>query len=137
MSNIVDILVGDRNLSTLLRSVQVAGFEVELNKAGPFTVFAPTDLAFGKLAEGEITQLLNSENRVKLTAILSYHVVEGRKSFKDLADGQILKTINGKQLLVHVKNGAATINGAKVQARDMQADNGVVHSLDTVVMHVY
>jgi uncharacterized surface protein with fasciclin (FAS1) repeats len=137
MSHIVDILVGDRNFSTLLRSVQAAGLEAKLNNAGPFTVFAPTDLAFGKLAEGEITELLNPENRIKLAAILNYHVVEGRKNFKDLADGQILKTINGKQLIVHVKHGAATINGAKVQERDMQADNGVVHSLDTVVMHVY
>ena len=61
-------------------------------------------------------------------------VVEGRNNFKDFADGQKLKTLNGKELLVHVANGSVTVNGARVQARDMQADNGVVHSVDTVIM---
>jgi uncharacterized surface protein with fasciclin (FAS1) repeats len=136
MSNIVDVVVADRNLATMLRSVKAAGFETELSKTGPFTVFAPTDLAFGKLKQGEITELLKPENKVKLTDILNYHVVEGKNSFKDLTDGQKLKTLNGKELLVHVKDGNVTINGARLQARDMQADNGVVHSLDTVVMPV-
>jgi len=61
-------------------------------------------------------------------------VVEGRNNFKDFADGQKLKTLNGKELLVHVTNGSVTVNGAMVQARDMQADNGVVHSVDTVII---
>jgi len=134
MSNIVDVVVADKNLATMLRGVKAAGLETELSKTGPFTVFAPTDLAFGKLAAGEMTQLLKPENKVKLSDILNYHVVEGKTNFKDFKDGQKLKTINGKELDVKVSNGNVTINGAKVQGRDSEASNGVVHSLDTVVM---
>jgi len=136
MSNIVDVVVADKNLATMLKSVRAAKLESELRKPGPFTVFAPTDLAFGKLKEGEITELLKPENHIKLTDILNQHVVEGKTSFKDFKDGQRLKTLNGKELLVRVANGAVTVNGAKVQARDMQADNGVVNSVDTVIMPV-
>ena len=134
MSNIVDVVVADKNLATMSKSVKAAQLETELSKPGPFTFFAPTDLAFGKLKAGEVTELLKPENRIKLTGILNYHVVEGKTSFKDFKDGQKLKTLNGKELTVHVANGAVTVNGAKVQARDMQADNGVVHALDTVVI---
>ena len=136
MSTIVDVVVADRNLATMLRSVKAAGLETELNKPGPFTVFAPTDLAFGKLAADEMTQLLKAENKVKLADIVNYHVVTGKTNFKDLKDGQKLKTVNGKELDVKVSNGNVTINGAKVQGRDNEASNGVVHSLDTVVFAV-
>ena len=136
MSNIVDIIVADRNLATILRGIEAAHLETEWGKPGPFTVFAPTDLAFGKLREGDITELLKPENRIKLTGILNNLVAVGRNNFKDFADGQKLKTLNGKELLVHVSNGSVTVNGARVQARDMHADNGVVHSVDTVIMPV-
>lgn len=136
MLNIVDVVVADRNLATMLRVVKAAGLETELSKTGPFTVFAPTDLAFGKLAAGEMTELLNPENKLKLADMMNYHVVEGKTNFKDLKDGQKLKTINGKELDVKVSNGNVTINGAKVQGRDGEASNGVVHSLDTVVVAV-
>jgi len=133
MSNIVEIVVADRNLATMSKTVKAAGLEMELNKPGPFTVFAPTDLAFGKLAAGEMMELLKPENKVKLADILNYHVVKGKTNFKDLKDGQKLTTINGKELDVKISNGTVTINGAKVQGRDNEASNGVVHSLDTVI----
>ena len=133
MSNVVDVVVADKNLATMLKGVKAAGLEVELSKTGPFTVFAPTDLAFGKLAAGQMTELLKPENKVKLSDILNYHVVAGKTNFKDLKDGQKLKTINGKELDVKVSNGNVTINGATIQARDSEASNGVVHSLDTVI----
>lgn len=133
MSNIVDVVVADKNLATMSRSVKAAGLEVELGKPGPFTVFAPTDLAFGKLDAGKMTELLKPENKAKLSDILNYHVVVGKTNFKDLKDGQKLKTINGKELDVKVNNGNVTINGANVQGRDSEASNGVVHSLDTVI----
>jgi uncharacterized surface protein with fasciclin (FAS1) repeats len=131
--NIVDVVVADKNLATMLRGVKAAGLEVVLSKTGPFTVFAPTDLAFGKLAANEMTELLKPENKVKLSDILNYHVVEGKTNFKDLKDGQKLRTINGKELDVKVSNGNVTINGATVQGRDSEASNGVVHSLDSVI----
>jgi uncharacterized surface protein with fasciclin (FAS1) repeats len=133
MSNIVEVVVADKNLATMLRGVKAAGLENELSKAGPFTVFAPTDIAFGKLAQGEMTELLKPENKIKLADILNYHVVEGKTEFKDFKDGQKLKTLSGKQLDVKVSNGTVSINGSKVMGRDNQAANGVVHSLDKVM----
>ena len=134
MSNIIDVVVGDKNLATMLRSVKAVGMETELSKVGPFTVLAPTDLAFGKLPKGELTELLKPENKVKLTGMLNYHIVQGRTEFKDFKNGQKLKTIDGKQLDVKVDNGTVSINGSKLQKRDSQASNGVVHSLDTVIV---
>ena len=86
MSNILDIMVADRNLATMLRSVDAVQLEIEWSKPAPFTVFAPTDLAFGKLREGEITELLKPENQIKPIGILNNLVVEGRNNFKDFAD---------------------------------------------------
>jgi uncharacterized surface protein with fasciclin (FAS1) repeats len=133
MSNIVDVVVADKNLATMSKSVKAAGLETELAKTGPFTVFAPSEMAFGKLASGVLADWLKPENKIKLTGILNYHVVEGKNNFKDLKDGQKLKTMEGKELDVKVTNGDVTINGAKVQGRDNEASNGVVHSLDTVL----
>ena len=135
MSNIVEVVVADKNLATMMRSVKAAELGIELSKTGPYTVFAPTDLAFGKLASGEITELLKPENKVQLTDLLTYHIVEGKTNFKDFKDGQKLKTINGKELDVKVSNGNVTINGAKVQGRDSEASNGVVHSVDAVLLN--
>ena len=133
MSNIVEVVVADKNLATMSRSVKAAGLETELSKKGPFTIFAPSESAFGKLANGVLTEWLKPENKVKLTGIINHHVVEGKNNFKDLKDGQILKTISGRDLQVKINNGEMTINGAKVQSRDGEATNGVVHSLDDVM----
>jgi len=133
MSNIVDVVVADKNLATMSKSVKAVGLETELVKTGPFTVFAPSEIAFGKLASGVLADWLKPENKIKLTGILNYHVVEGKNNFKDLKDGQKLKTLEGKELDVKVSNGDVTINGAKVQGRDKEASNGIVHSLDTVL----
>jgi uncharacterized surface protein with fasciclin (FAS1) repeats len=71
---------------------------------------------------------------MKLTDLLNHHVVEGKINFKDLKDGEKLKTVNGKELLVHVKDGHATVDGAKIQDHDVQATNGIIHSLETVMV---
>lgn len=134
MSNIVEVVVADKNLATMSRSVKAAGLETELNKTGPFTLFAPTEIAFGKLHEGELADWLKPENKARLSGILNSHVVAGRTNFKDFRDGQTLKTINGKELKVKVSGTRVTVNGAEVQGRDSEASNGVVHSLDTVVI---
>lgn len=133
MSNVVDVVVADKNLATMSKSVQAAGLETELAKQGPFTVLAPSEMAFGKLASGVLTDWLKPENKIKLTGMLNYHIVQGKNNFKDFKDGQTLKTLNDKELEVKVSNGNVTINGAKVQGRDNEASNGVVHSLDTVM----
>lgn len=134
MSNIVEVVAANKYLSTMSNGIKAAGLETELNKTGPFTVFAPTEIAFGKLHEGELNGWMREEGEVKLSDILSFHVVEGKTNFKDFTDGQKLKTINGKELNVKVSGSNVTVNGAKVQGRDSEASNGVVHSLDTVVL---
>jgi uncharacterized surface protein with fasciclin (FAS1) repeats len=134
MPTIVEVVVADRDLATMSKSVIAAGLETELSATGPFTVFAPTDMAFGKMPQGALVELLRPENKIKLAGMLSHHVVEGKTNFRDLADGQKLKTLNGKELEVSVTNGEVTINGAKVHGKDSEASNGVVHSLDRVII---
>ena len=133
MSNVIDVVVADKNLATMSKSVKAAGLETELAKKGPFTVFAPSEIAFGKLASGVLTDWMKPENKIKFAAILNHHVVDGKTNFKDLKDGQKLVTVNGRELRVKVMNGDVSINGAKVQKRDGEASNGVVHSIDTVI----
>jgi uncharacterized surface protein with fasciclin (FAS1) repeats len=135
MSNIAQIVNVEKNMTTLKKGVHASGLDQVLSSTGPFTVFAPTDLAFGKLDKAVLDNLLKPENKTKLTDLLNHHVVAGKINFKDLKDGEKLKTVSGKELLVHVKDGHATIGGAKIQSHDVQATNGIIHSLDAVVMN--
>lgn len=133
MSNIAQLVDVEKNMTTLKKSVHASGMVEILSGKGPFTVFAPTDIAFEKLDKGVLDNLLKPENKTKLTDLLNRHVVTGKINFKDLKDGEKLKTVNGKELLVHVKDGHATIDGAKIQGHDVQATNGVIHSVETVM----
>lgn len=133
MSNIVDVVVADKNLATMLKGVKAAGLETDLSKEGPFTVFAPSEMAFGKMAQGELAELLKPENKANLTLVLNNHVVTGKKNYKDFINGQKLKTVGGKELDVKVTDGNVTVNGSVIQGRDMEASNGVVHSMNAVI----
>jgi uncharacterized surface protein with fasciclin (FAS1) repeats len=133
MSNIAQLVNEEKNMSTLKKSVHASGMDQVLSGKGPFTVFAPTDIAFAKLDKSVFANLLKPENKTKLTDLINHHVVPGKVNFKDLKDGEKLKTVNGRELLVHVKDGHATVDGAKISDHDMQATNGVIHSLETVM----
>jgi uncharacterized surface protein with fasciclin (FAS1) repeats len=133
MSNIAQLVNVEKNMTTLKKSVHASGLDQELSGNGPFTVFAPTDIAFGKLDKGIMEKLLKPENKTKLADLLNRHVVSGKINFKDLKDGEKLKTVNGKELLVHVKDGHTSVDGAKILDRDVQASNGVIHSVETVM----
>lgn len=133
MSNVVEVVVADKNLATMSKSVKAAGLDTVLSQKGPFTIFAPTDIAFGKLSAGKMDDLLKTENKEKLTDLLNHHVVEGITNFVDLKDNQKLVTTNGRELTVAVTEGKVTINGSTIQGRDSAGSNGVVHSLDTVI----
>ena len=121
MSNITQVVNVDKNMTTLKKSVNAAGLDKKLSEAGPFTVFAPTDIAFGKMEKTSLENLLKPENKAKLAEILSHHVVEGKIVFKDLKDGQKLKDINGKELLVHVKEGKVTLNRSEEHTSELQS----------------
>lgn len=119
---------------TLLTAVTAAGLAETLSEGGPFTVFAPTDDAFAKLPEGTVESLLKPENRGKLKAILKYHVVEGRiYSDQALAAGTAT-TLEGQSVKIGVENGAAQVSGAKLVATDIDAANGVIHVIDSVLL---
>jgi len=132
MSNITQVVNTDKYLKTLKKGVHSSDLDQLLSSTGPFTFFAPSDLAFEKLEPGLMRNLLEPQNKLKLTDLLNNHIVNGAVSFKDLKDGDTLNTINGKQLTVEVKNGTVKIDGAVILGRDAKITNGVMHSTDTV-----
>jgi uncharacterized surface protein with fasciclin (FAS1) repeats len=134
MSNITQVVNVDKNMTILKKGVIASGLNKILSGTGPFTVFAPSDMAFEKLETGVLNELLKPENKAKLVDLLNYHVVSGKINFKDLKDGEKLTTFNGKELHVHVLDGVVSIEGAVIQNRDVQTSNGVIHSLDAVMM---
>ncbi|MBL7727599.1 MAG: fasciclin domain-containing protein, partial [Dinghuibacter sp.] len=105
-----------------------------LSGAGPFTIFAPTNAAFAKLPAGTVDGLLKPEKKADLAGILTYHVVAGNMKAADLKDGMMLKTVNGKELKVSIKDGKVMVDGANVTAADLTGSNGVIHVIDAVVM---
>ena len=133
MSNITQVVKQDKYLTTLNRGVMASGLDQVLSGTGPFTLFAPSDLAFGKLEGGVTANLLKAENKLKLIDLLNHHVVVGKIEFKDLKDGEKFKTMNGKELSVIIKDGKISVNGAIIQQSDVKTSNGVIHSLDTVL----
>jgi uncharacterized surface protein with fasciclin (FAS1) repeats len=132
--DIVDTAVAAGQFKTLAAALSGAGLANTLKDQGPFTVFAPTDAAFAKLPAGTVESLLKPENRDKLTAILTYHVVPGRVMAADVGKLQEAKTVNGKMLTVSTKGGGVMINDAKVTATDIAASNGVIHVIDSVIL---
>ena len=132
MSTVLQIAIADRNLSALMKGFKAADMEAALGEHGAFTLFAPVNLAFGKLDSGPFEDLLKPGNKIQLSGILNYHVLPSKKLLKDFRDGQKLMTANGTEVLVSIKDGEVRINGAKILSRDKQASNGVIHSIDAV-----
>lgn len=119
---------------TLLAAAKAAGLVEVLAGDKPLTVFAPTDEAFAKLPAGTVESLLKPENKEKLAAILKFHVVAGRVFSNDVLGKKELKTVQGGMLTAAIKNGSATINGAGIVATDIDASNGVIHVIDSVML---
>ena len=132
--DIVDVAVANGSFTTLVAAVQAAGLVDTLKSAGPFTVFAPTDAAFAKLPEGTVEMLLKPENKDKLSAILTYHVVSGNVMAADAMKLDSAATVQGQTLSISTSYGNVMINDAKVVTADVQAKNGVIHVIDTVLM---
>jgi uncharacterized surface protein with fasciclin (FAS1) repeats len=132
--DIVDTAVGAGQFKTLATALTAAGLVDTLKGAGPFTVFAPTDAAFAKLPDGTVADLLKPENKAKLTAILTYHVVAGKDMAKDITGMSSVKTVNGKELSIKVVDGKVMVGDATVTTADIQASNGVIHVIDTVLL---
>ncbi len=131
--DIVDTAVAAGSFKTLVAAVEAAGLVETLKGPGPFTVFAPTDEAFAKLPPGTVDSLLKPENKEKLVAILTYHVVPGKVMAADVKPMNA-KTVNGEEAKIAVADGKVTIDKANVVKTDIVASNGVIHVIDAVIM---
>jgi uncharacterized surface protein with fasciclin (FAS1) repeats len=137
--NIVQNAVNSKDHTTLVAAVKAAGLVDTLEGKGPFTVFAPTNAAFGKLPAGTVDTLVKPENKATLTKILTYHVVPGKLEASDLTDGKKLKTAEGEVLTVKRSGDTVMIVDAKggsstVTIPNVNQSNGVIHVVDTVLM---
>lgn len=130
--NIVETAVAAGNFTTLVAAVKAAGLVDALSGEGPFTVFAPTDEAFAKLPEGTLESLLKDKD--KLTAILTYHVVDGKVMAKDVVGLNKAATLNGQDVKIAVKDDKVMIDNAQVVATDIACSNGVIHVIDNVIL---
>jgi uncharacterized surface protein with fasciclin (FAS1) repeats len=132
--DIVDTAVGAGQFNTLVAAVKAAGLVDTLKGKGPFTVFAPTDTAFKKLPTGTVEGLLKPENKTKLAAILTYHVVPGMVMSKDIAGKKLqAATVQGQKISIDATKGV-TVDGANVVKADIETSNGVIHVIDAVIL---
>jgi len=133
-SDIVDTAVAAGTFNTLAAALGAADLVGTLKSDGPFTVFAPTDEAFAKLPDGTVEMLLLPENKGKLVAILTYHVVAGKVTAAEVVTMTSATTVNGADLAIRVDNGTVFINDSRVTATDIMASNGIIHVVDTVIL---
>ena len=133
-SNILEVASETESLSTLATAVEAADLEATLQSEGPYTVFAPTNEAFDALPEGVLEMLLMPENKEKLVAVLTYHVVPGEVMSDDITKSMKAKTVQGSNASVMVDGKSVMIDNAEVVKADIDASNGVVHVIDEVIL---
>lgn len=131
---IVETAVGAGKFNTLVAAVKAAGLVDALSGEGPLTVFAPTDEAFAKLPQGTVESLLLPENKDKLVAILTYHVVAGSYPAAKVVKADSLKTLQGQAISIKTSDAGVTVDKAKVIATDVMCSNGVIHIIDSVIL---
>jgi uncharacterized surface protein with fasciclin (FAS1) repeats len=131
MKNIIETAAGNPDFSTLVTAIKAAGLVETLSGTGPFTVFAPTNEAFAKIPKATLDAVL--ADKAKLTSILTYHVVAGKVMSKDVAAMKEAKTLEGSEVKIDSKDGVM-VDDAKVTSADLECSNGVIHTIDTVLM---
>ncbi len=131
---VVEIAAGNPDFSTLVAAIQAAGLVEALSGDGPFTVFAPTNEAFAQLPAGTLDMLLLPENKDKLTAILTYHVVPGKVMAADVVTLSEATSLEGDTITVSTVDGGVKVDSANVVATDIEASNGVIHVIDAVIV---
>ncbi|WP_218081368.1 fasciclin domain-containing protein [Anthocerotibacter panamensis] len=133
MADIIDTAVQAGTFKTLANALQAAGLAQTLKQQGPFTVFAPTDEAFAKLPKETLNNLMKPENKAQLTKILTYHVIPGRVLSRDIRPG-VVRTVEGSDVAISLKGQQVDVNNAHVMQADINADNGVIHVIDNVLL---
>jgi len=134
LKDIVETASSNADFTSLCKAVEAAGLIETLKGQGPFTVFAPNNDAFSKLEAETIEALLNPENKDKLTAILTYHVVPGKVMAADVMEMSEAQTVNGTPLSIYVEGNTVMIDDAKIIKTDIECSNGVIHVIDSVVI---
>jgi uncharacterized surface protein with fasciclin (FAS1) repeats len=132
--DIVDTAVAAGSFNTLAAALEAAGLVDTLKGSGPFTVFAPTDEAFARLPAGTVENLLKPENREQLRAVLTYHVVPGKVTAAQVTTLDSAKTVNGQSLRIRTSGGTVSVDEAKVVTADVEASNGMIHVIDSVML---
>lgn len=132
--DIVDTAVAAGDFNTLATALEAAGLIDTLKGEGPFTVFAPTDAAFGKLPAGTVENLLKPENKDQLVAVLTYHVVPGKVLAADVVKLDSAKTVNGESVTISVTDAGVKVDNANVVKTDIMTSNGVIHVIDAVIL---
>lgn len=132
-ASIVETANEARTFKVFVSALKKSGLAETLQNSGPYTVFAPSDQAFDKLAPGRLDALM--KDREKLSKVLSYHVIPGKTLVTEIKPGKT-KTLHGDMLTLTSDNGKVTVNGANVTQSDVNADNGVIHEIDSVLMPV-
>jgi len=133
-ANIVETAVAAGSFKTLAKALEAADLVGTLTGPGPFTVFAPTDEAFAKLPAGTVETLLKPENKDKLRRVLTYHVVAGKVGAADVVKLKSARAVSGDTIAVSAQGGTVRVDGAQVIKTDIQASNGVIHVIDTVIL---
>ncbi|MHB8866734.1 MAG: fasciclin domain-containing protein [Pirellulaceae bacterium] len=131
---IVEVAVGADNFKTLVAALKAADLVETLSGKGPFTVFAPTDEAFEKVPKQVLNDLLKPENKEKLAAVLTYHVVAGKVLAADVVKLSKAKTVQGSEVKITVKDGKVQVDKANVVKTDIVCKNGVIHVIDAVIL---
>jgi uncharacterized surface protein with fasciclin (FAS1) repeats len=131
--SLTKLIADSATFSTLTKALKATGLDATLGQKDDFTIFAPTDEAFGKLPAETLTKLMLPENKEKLRMLLLYHVVAGRMLAADLTNGEV-KTVNGAKLKIDVSPGKVEVDGAKVFSADVIATNGVMHTIGEVLV---
>jgi uncharacterized surface protein with fasciclin (FAS1) repeats len=132
--DIVDTAVAAGSFTTLAKALQAADLADTLKGKGPFTVFAPTDAAFAKLPPGTLEDLLKPANKAQLRRILTYHVVPGRVTAADVLKLTSAKAVSGDTIAIKANGGSVMVDGAQVVKTDIDASNGVIHVIDSVIL---
>jgi transforming growth factor-beta-induced protein len=133
MNDLSALICSDHYMTTFVTGLKAAGLEGLLHEEGPFTIFVPTNLSFGKLNRGVFDDWEKGKYPIEFKAILNHHIVEGKISFAQLVNGTILKSVDGQRLSVEVTGNTVRINKAQILGRDLEASNGMVHSIDQVI----
>ncbi len=132
--NLVEVAATNSDFQTLVMAIRASGLSGTLEGKGPFTILAPTDDAFNKLPEGALAELLKPENKEQLQALLNYHVLPGAISSKEVSMLKLPKTLQGGTVTIESSENSVTINGAKVITGGIEASNGIIHIIDTVLI---